>query len=181
MLALKSPPNNTNEHKHLTSTLSFSVNFKLFSFSVSDCVFSGSSPVGLLPGESQHFFNHSHSVFILSLIFHFKEHISALRTKPQSIYSAAEKKTSLVSDRNRTEALNVKSSSPEPVTQFLRTLITVELFSVGPLSFPLAALQITLLFLRMASLLHAALLCLSFIPPPHWFSYLSSSVFPSFY
>lgn len=95
-----------------------------------------------------------------------------------SIFIQQQKKqTSLVSDRNRTEALNVKSSSQEPVSQFLKTLIIVELFSVGPLSFLLSALQISLLFLWMASLLHAALLCLSFTPPPR-LSYLSSSVLP---
>lgn len=90
------------------------------------------------------------------------------------------RKTSLVSDRNRTEVLNVKSSSQEPVSQFLKTLIIVELVSVGPQSFLLAALQISLLFLWMASLLHAALLCLSLSPPPRPASYLSCSVLPRF-
>lgn len=118
------------------------------------------------------------SVFMLSVIFHFKQQISGLRTKLPYIYSAAGKKTLLVSDRNRTKALNVKSSSQEPVSHFLKTLIIVELSSVVPLSFLLAALQISLLFLWMASLLHAALLCLSFTPPRP--SYLSSSVLPLF-
>lgn len=111
-------------------------------------------------------FSKSSSVFIFS---HFTFQTMTIWSQNKAlrrIYSAMERKTSLVSDGNRTEDLNVKSSSQEPVSQFLKTLIIVELFSVRPLSFLLAALQISLLFLWMASLLHAALFCLSFTLPP---------------
>lgn len=99
-----------------------------------------------LSSVNQKVSNQSPSVFILSVILHFKRRVSGLRTKLCDIFIQQQNRK-LVSDGNRTEALNVKSSSQEPVSQFLKTLIIVELCHVRPLSFLLTALQISLLFL----------------------------------
>ena len=104
-------------------------------------------------------------------------HLASQRADIWCVHSAAELESFLHSDRNRTEALNVKSSSQELVSHFLKVWFLLNFSDSDPRAFLLAASQMSLLFLRTACLLHAALLCLSFSPPrPPLPSYLSSSV-----
>lgn len=102
-----------------------------------------------------------HSLIRLPMFFHFKRFVPGPRTK-DIVY--------LFSYRTENFTLNVKSSSPEAVTQ--------KLLGAGPLSFALAASQMSLLFLRLASPAYRSLFLLpSLIWPPQCFHSLLVAFF----